>query len=82
MELPVPMDRKKTLQTEWGAWKEEGLVILAESWMFAFMLNQMPKEYIIQKSQVVGLFSWRREEDVAAGLIPDEIRFCYNKSNG
>lgn len=49
--------------------------------MFAFMLNQMPKEYIIQKSQAAGLFSWRRE-DVAAGLIPDEIRFSYNKSNG
>lgn len=50
--------------------------------MFAFMLNQMPKEYIIQKSQAAGLFSWRTGEDVAAGLIPDEIRFCYNKSNG
>lgn len=59
--------------------EEEGLVILAVSWTFTFMLNQMPKEYIIQKSQVVGLFSWRTEEDVAAGLIPDEIRICYNK---
>lgn len=59
--------------------EEEGLVILAVSWTFTFMLNQMPKEYIIQKSQVVGLFSWRTEEDVAASLIPDEIRICYNK---
>lgn len=62
------------------SWKE-GLVILAVCWMFAFMLKQMPKEYIIQKSQVVGLFSWRREENVAVGLIPDEIRLRYNKGN-
>lgn len=62
------------------SWKE-GLVILAVCWMFAFMLKQMSKEYIIPKSKVVGLFSWRREDNVGVGLIPDEIRLCYNKGN-